>query len=179
MLAEVCLRGDQILEEVPMFYIDFRNYRDLELTVTRNKFLGAVKEEERRQEAKKKIRVQNKKVGILYGNMRLERSKFKEKTVNENDTAEISTTYLSTRLNMTEFEVLDMDGNVCLIEFRLSIRDILIKSKNIIVEGNNEHGSQHHYEFYFYEINQCDMKEEYCCIYWRTGDKNYKFEFRI
>jgi hypothetical protein len=42
MLAEVCIKGDRILEEAPIFYLDFLHYRDFELTIMRNKCLGLV-----------------------------------------------------------------------------------------------------------------------------------------
>lgn len=178
MLAEVCLKGDQILEEVPMFYIDFSNFRDLELTVTRNKYLGVIQDMDNDTEVHKKARVALKKKGVVYGNMVLERHKFnRSKTIKLNDNHQV-VTYLSTRISKTEFQVVDMENNPALIEFRPSIRDILIKSKNLSKDDKNRR-NQHHHEFYFYEIYQWDLKDEYCCIYFNTGGKKHKYEFRI
>jgi hypothetical protein len=70
----------------------------------------------------KKGRIQNKKDGLLYDEKSQGMELFDQnKEKKENEVNEYKVTFLKDRLQMAEYEVIDIFNNPTLIEFRVSL----------------------------------------------------------
>lgn len=109
MLAEVCIKGDRILEEAPIFYLDFLHYRDFELTIMRNKCLGLVDILQENEE-QKKMRVISKKRGLEFGTLEQQKLALVKSQDQSEEAIDQKVCYLNTRMGQTKFKIKDPQG---------------------------------------------------------------------
>lgn len=104
MLAEVCLKGDRILEEAPLFLLDFVHYRDFELTVMRNRCLGLVDILQENEDSKK-MRIISKKKGLEFGTLEQQKITMVKSSDLSEEAIDQKVCYLNTRMSQTKFKV--------------------------------------------------------------------------
>ena len=172
MLVEVCLSGENLLNEVPMFLIDVKDMNDLILTIKKNKSIGKIRQKHLQQGQAKRKRNMNVRDGLKFG-MSLAKVRGGGETgrsKRREDNKDLI--YLNPKLETSKFLIMDENGKMGEVEFRLMIKDVVI-----MVEVQEDQRITN--EFLFHELYQYDFNDDLCCFYFVRGDEGNMVKFKI